>query len=141
MDKLRPILEKLLEQKFWVLSVTSLLMIITGWWLGTGSLNAEYEERKATLDSLDVSSGNSANSQWIERMSKNVKVKTDYLDDSGLYLRSQQKTDKIKNWPRDMLAMMKEKPYRGEIPVSGLEVYRTQYKFLLQENEKDCSTI
>ncbi len=130
MEKLRPIL----EQKFWILSVVTLLMVVSGWWLGTGSLSAEYNKRETVLKSLNIPSGNSANGDWVENMQKIFNRKDLRLKQSHEFLIKQQKEEKERYWPRLLAFQMKDKIYKKhEIKVDDLEIYQEQYSRTLEK--------
>jgi hypothetical protein len=50
MDKVRGFFRVLWQQRFWVLSVTSLLVAVLCWQLATGHLQTEFEANKSTIE-------------------------------------------------------------------------------------------
>ncbi len=124
MEKLRPVL----EQKFWILSVVALLLVVTGWWMGTGSLAAEYTKREKILTNLKASTGHSPNDAINSKMKIITDVKKKRLEETSQYLKKEQQGSGVKIWHSEMAHYLVDKKFLDDLPIEARETYRTNYR-------------
>ncbi|VAX39955.1 hypothetical protein MNBD_PLANCTO02-1907 [hydrothermal vent metagenome] len=124
MEKLRPIL----EQKFWVLSGVALLLVVTGWWMGTGSLAAEYTKRETILKNLNASTGHSPNDAINSKMKIITDVKEKRLEETSQYLKKEQQGSGVETWHRKMVGYIKGKKFLDDLKIEARETYKEYYR-------------
>ena len=63
-------LEPVLKQKFWILLGMGVIMTFTGWWMATGAMAQQTNERKAKIKSAEdgVPKGEVPNESWSKRL-------------------------------------------------------------------------
>ena len=138
MEKLRPIL----EQKFWILSAVALLLVGSGWWLGTGSLLAEYTQRESELaqlqNDLNQRRGNSVNSDCVIHVKEIYDTKESNLKDSRYNLIVQQK--KARYWPIKMTRDADGKIFtESNLNAEDLDSYNYHYNSTIKTMQKIVS--
>lgn len=124
MDKLKPIL----AHKFWIVFGVALLVPVIGWWMDTGSLQAEIKNRQDKINKAftDSTVGSDVpNDKWSAELQKINTVQEAQKRKSAQYLYESQKALTV--WPEDVRPMMKDLAFRAPIPQRALDIYRNTY--------------
>ncbi|QDT64124.1 hypothetical protein [Calycomorphotria hydatis] len=122
MDKIKPIL----AYQFWILLGVASLLIIIGWWMGTGSMVAAIDTRMSKLNALNVPPGTGTpNNDWIEGLDKTAQLQEKRLILAGADLWEQQKEAMV--WPRDIAGTMDKLKWDDEIIPNARELYRSGF--------------
>ena len=124
MDKLQP----LLTHRFWIITALALILTLTGWMIGTGSLKEQYAAKASTLkEAFNLPDGSSTpNEKWIEAVDRVNKKEQATLVKESNNLWDQQLVRMY--WPAKMQAKMKQYPYLSEeISLPQARRYRLEY--------------
>ena len=120
-------LEPVLKQKFWILLGVGMVMTITGWWLATGSLANTTKARNELVEAAykSIPTDEIPNRDWSAKLSTLNAEQNRAVKHTAAWLWDQQKSRMT--WPDSVAPFAWQNGYRGEIPLTGRESYRTAY--------------
>jgi hypothetical protein len=117
-------LEPVLKQKFWILLGMGVIMTFTGWWMATGAMAQQTNERKTKIKSAEdgVPKGEVPNESWSKRL--------------GVVNASQESSNNVTKmglWKRQLSKMVipqgldQTLAYQGKFTSEDREVFRDMY--------------
>lgn len=129
MDKLKPIL----EQKFWIILGTGLILTVVGWWMATDSLAKTIEERKTAIKTAEdgIPSGELPNDSWSTQLAEINTKQEAMVATVRRQLWEQQKA--TMTWPENVQEFAAELPYRGDFNLVARNLYRSSYMFAVEQ--------
>ncbi len=113
-------LKLVLVYRFWILCTVSLLLPPIGWWMASGALVAEIEDRSNSLESTfkSIPPGSGApNQHWIDEVARRNQLRVASNAESASRLWQMQQALMV--WPADIKDVMARCPYREKIADFG----------------------
>jgi hypothetical protein len=134
MDKLQP----LIKHRYWICFALSVVFVVVGWWMASGVIAIEIEDRMKKVDESFTKATQGAtkpNKAWVDAAKKENEADTQSYDRASKLLLQRQKN--ARKWPDALVNSMKGISYRQDLKdtttrARWASIYRDQIEQLLQ---------
>ena len=134
MDKLQP----LIKHRYWICFALSVVFVVVGWWMASGAIAIEIEDRMKKVDESFTKATQGAtkpNKSWVDAAKKENEADTLSYDRASKQLLQRQKN--ARKWPDALVNSMKGISYRQDLKdtttrARWASIYRDQIEQLLQ---------
>lgn len=134
MDKLQP----LIKHRYWICFGLSVVFVVVGWWMASGAIAVEIEDRMKKVDESFTKATQGAtkpNKSWVDVARKENEADTQSYDRASRQLLQRQKN--ARKWPDALVNSMKGISYRQDLKdtttrARWASIYRDQIEQLLQ---------
>ena len=134
MDKLQP----LIKHRYWICFALSVVFVVVGWWMASGAIAIEIEDRMKKVDESFTKATQGAtkpNKSWVDAAKKENEADTQSYDRASKQLLQRQKN--ARKWPDALVNSMKGISYRQDLKdtttrARWASIYRDQIEQLLQ---------
>jgi hypothetical protein len=134
MDKLQP----LIKHRYWICFALSVVFVVVGWWMASGAIAIEIEDRMKKVDESFTKATQGAtkpNKTWVDAAKKENEADTLSYDRASKQLLQRQKN--ARKWPDALVNSMKGISYRQDLKdtttrARWASIYRDQIEQLLQ---------
>jgi len=125
-------MDKIVRNKFWILAVLVLPLVMYGYYSANGALKEATTARETELDGIKsgVSTGNEPNDDYAERLKKINEFLETEIDREILKLWDNQQQRMV--WPNSVAQKVPEE-FMGEFGFDQLVIYKEQYAGLMQD--------